>query len=74
VSRTDNRLEYEHMEPELYKITAYNSDGQDITVYALPAQRARVRKMLSSEYGGIEEEGMLIKDAPQTVIDQINDM
>jgi hypothetical protein len=60
------------MEPEIYKITSYNSDGKAVVIYALPNQRSFARKMMVSEYGNIEEEGMSISDLPEEVGQQLN--
>lgn len=59
------------MEPEIYKITSYNSDGQAVVVYALPNQRRFARKTMVSEYGSFEEEGMAIADVPEEIRQQI---
>ena len=52
---------------DIYKITSINDDGKAVEVYSLPQHRSLARKMMLSEYGNVEDDGISIDEAPNYV-------
>lgn len=54
-------------EAEIYKITATDDLGNDIVSYVKPEAKAMYVRNMSSEYGALKIEPMMIADLPEGV-------
>lgn len=55
------------MEPEVFKVTVTNSDGDDIVAYVTPAQKQAYVRSMTEEYGPATVEPMMIADLPEGI-------
>lgn len=55
------------MEPEVFKVTVTNSDGDDIVAYVTPVQKQAYVRSMTEEYGPAVVEPMMIADLPKGV-------
>lgn len=55
------------MEPEVFKVTVTNGDGDDIVAYVTPAQKQAYVRSMTEEYGPATVEPMMIADLPEGI-------
>jgi hypothetical protein len=59
------------MNPEIYKVKSINADGESVETYVMPEFRRFFVKSMMEEYGNVEEEGMMLSDLPEGVIQNL---
>jgi hypothetical protein len=55
------------MEPEVYKVTVTNSQGDEMIAYVLPADKQRYVRSMNEEYGNATVEPLMMTDLPEDV-------
>lgn len=55
------------MAAEVYKVTIIDETGSELVSYVLPEMHREYMSMMSSEYGNVKSEGLMMSELPEDV-------